>query len=110
VPEIDEAFALNDQDFQAKYRFVKPKSDSTNVVTACLAGKRAAAAADKLREKFGYKNIMYAMPCMYPFRVAITQFHFMISGFILEASATGGTKVVQLLKNELHASFTKYLK
>ena len=59
MPEIEEAFALSDQDFQAKYRFVKPKPDSTNVVTACLAGKRAAAAADKLEEKFGYNSIMY---------------------------------------------------
>ena len=65
MPEIEEAFALNDQDFQAKYRFVKPKPDSTNVVTACLAGKRAAAAADKLKEKFGYNSIMYPIAYIY---------------------------------------------
>ena len=32
----------------------------------------------------------------------------MISGFILEVSVTGGTKAVQLLKNELHTNSTKY--
>lgn len=57
VGEIEQAFSLGDVEFQEKYKFSKPAQD-TNIVCACFAGKRAAAACSLLKEKFGYSSAL----------------------------------------------------
>lgn len=58
MPEIGEAFAKEDKEFVDKYGFSKPSKDASNLVVGCLAGKRAAAAAEQL-VNLGYTNLKY---------------------------------------------------
>lgn len=55
VPEITEAFTKDGKEFQGKYSFSKPAKDVSNLVVGCMAGKRAAAAAEQL-VNLGYTN------------------------------------------------------
>lgn len=56
MPEITEAFSKDDREFLDKYGFSKPAKDASNIVVGCLAGKRAAAAAEQLTQ-LGYTNL-----------------------------------------------------
>lgn len=57
MPEIIEAFACDDADFEKKYGFEKPDK-TASLVVGCFAGKRAAAAGEQL-VSLGFNNIKY---------------------------------------------------
>lgn len=59
VPEILGAFTNNysDEEFEKKYGFVKfDKSAGPKLVVGCLSGKRAASAAQQLKQ-IGYEGV-----------------------------------------------------
>lgn len=61
VPELREAFALKDVDFEKKYGFKKPSPDSKDlIVLGCKVGIRSAKAAQYLNE-LGFKNLRYVL-------------------------------------------------
>lgn len=52
VPELSNALALSNEDFQAKYGFAKPAKDSA-LVTYCMKGGRAEQARN-IFQSLGY--------------------------------------------------------
>jgi rhodanese-related sulfurtransferase len=56
VPELEEAFQLDEDQFAAKYNFSKPAKDATNVVVGCRSGRRAVTAIEQL-QKQGYQYL-----------------------------------------------------
>jgi rhodanese-related sulfurtransferase len=55
VPEVEEAFLKDDEDFLAAYGFSKPAKNATNVVIGCRSGRRAVTANEKL-QSLGYSS------------------------------------------------------
>ena len=57
VPEIKEAFALEESTFEAKYGFPKPPKDiGDKLVVTCRSGRRVRLAIDEL-DNLGYSNL-----------------------------------------------------
>lgn len=56
MPELGDAFAKDDKEFQESYGFAKPSKDSTNVVVGCMAGRRGLAGAELL-VNLGYECV-----------------------------------------------------
>ncbi len=57
VPELEDAFKLNGDDFVLKYGFPKPSKDvSRNLVIGCRSGRRAITAFETLN-KMGYASL-----------------------------------------------------
>ena len=56
MPELEEAFKLDEDQFAAKYNFPKPAIDATNVVVGCRSGRRAVTAIEQL-QKQGYQYL-----------------------------------------------------
>jgi len=55
LPEINEAFASDDKEFEDKYGFPKPAKTTSNVVVACKSGVRALTALKALKS-IGYES------------------------------------------------------
>lgn len=53
MPELEEAFLKNDEDFLSAYGFAKPARNAMNVVVACRTGGRGTKAIHKLQD-MGY--------------------------------------------------------
>ena len=55
VPEINEAFATEDKEFEEKYGFPKPDKTASNIVLACRSGVRVLKALESL-QSIGYNS------------------------------------------------------
>jgi len=55
LPEINEAFATEDKEFEEKYGFPKPDKTASNIVLACRSGVRVLKALESL-QSIGYNS------------------------------------------------------